>query len=293
MNRIFNITVLSLVLGVAGTATAQDPHVVYDRELGELSVGAHAPTRANMVDVIRSGAPTAIMSLLEHGERVECHECVPLLERRLLEDSDARVREFAAWWLRRRPFAIGVIMRNMRVTLESDADPVRRSRAAEAIGEFLDPTGLEVLRNAVTDDDAAIVRTSAVLALGRLNHPAGNVTIAGALSDSEVTVRRAAVDVVLRVNFFREYDALVGSLADTDVEVRRRAALLTGEFRLDAAVPALAGMLRGDADRNVRQAAAWALGRIGGSQARTALTEGMEDTDSLVRDAVGVALRMR
>lgn len=296
MKTIHNSTLVALLLAMAvpTLASAQEPHVVHDRLRGEISIGTQAPTREALVQAIRSASPTALFTLLEYGERVECHECVPLLERKILESNDARVREISAWWLRRRPFAIGAVMARMRTILESDADPVRRARAAEAIGEFLDPTGLEVLTNATMGDADAGVRASAVKALGRLNHPGGNAVIAAALGDADVAVRRAAIGQVLLVNFFREHDALIARLDDADVQVRRRAALLTGELRLDAAVPALIAMLQGDTDRDVRQASAWALGRIGTTDARAALTAAATtESESLVRDAIQIALRMR
>ena len=54
------------------------------------------------------------------------------------------------------------------------------------------------------------------------------------------------------------------------------------------------GMLRGDEDPNVRQAAAWALGRIGGEDARAALAEAeSSESNSLVLDAIEIARAMR
>ncbi|MCC7536830.1 MAG: HEAT repeat domain-containing protein, partial [Deltaproteobacteria bacterium] len=53
-------------------------------------------------------------------------------------------------------------------------------------------------------------------------------------------------------------------------------------------------VLNGDASRDVRQAAAFALGRLGGSAAREALRSAQTtESDSLVRDAIEVALRMQ
>lgn len=287
-------TLVLALAAVGGTAAAQDPHVVYDRVRGETSIGTDAPTRAEMMDVIRNGPPTRIMETLEYGERVECHACVPVLEGYLLSHADAQVREFAAWWLRRRTFGIGAIIARMRTVLAGDADPVRRARAAMALGEFLDARQLEPLSAAAAGDADGAVRAAAVTALGRLNHPAGNEVIAAAMSDEAADVRRAAIGNVLRVNFFRDHAAVVGLLADPDDNVRKRAALVTGELGVSDAVPALVGMLRTDADRDARQAAAWALGRIGGSEARAALTEAAAgEEDSLVRDAIDVAMRMR
>lgn len=296
MKNTISIVTASLLLGLtASSAVAQEaePHKVYDREEGEFSIGTEIPTPQALMQAIDNAAATKLKGMLEYAERLECYECVPALQRKILESDDASVREFAAWWLRRRTFAIGGVMTFMVDTLERDADPVHRARAAEAIGEFLSPVGLPALQEAAMTDSAAIVRAAAVGGLGRLNHPDGNPVIATALQDDDAEVRRAAIDTVLEVNFFREHDALIARLADSDPEVRRRASKLVGEFGVDAAVPALSGLLRGDADRDVRQAAAWALGRIGGSEARAALTEAQNaEESSLVRDAIRVALAM-
>ena len=263
------------VLLLAAPAAAQNdsaPENQYDRARGELSPGTEAPSQAELMQVIESGSPERLATLLEYGELVQCHACVPLLERQLLENDNALSREMAAWWLRRRPFGFAAVFRDIRTALVNDADPVRRARAAEALGEFMDPHGVTYLRDAINNDADAMVRRAAVAGLGRINSPAGNDGIVAAFSDSDASVREAAVGQVLYVNLFRDYDALMGLLADENVDVRRRAALALGTFRVSEASPALVGMLS-DAEPMARQAAAWALGRIGGGDARGALTE--------------------
>lgn len=296
MKHIGKIVWIAAVLLSAAPAGAQDGNdsaAGHDRARGELSPGTQAPTQDALMAAIESASPERLFGLLEYGERVECHSCVPLLQRQLLENDDARVREIAAWWLRRRPFGFAAVFREIRLVLANDADPVRRARAAEAIGEFMDPNGVRYLGDALRDSDAR-VREAAVRGLGRINSPASIPFIVQAFADADPRVRDAAVAQVLYVNFFREHEALMGLLADDSPQVRRRAALALGTFRVAEAAPALAGLLRGDADPMVRQAAAWALGRIGGSDARAALTAQREDEDvSLVRDAIDVALRMR
>ena len=47
----------------------------------------------------------AIWQALEHGEKVECLDCIPAVEK-LLYDGNAKNREIAAWWLRRRIFGV-------------------------------------------------------------------------------------------------------------------------------------------------------------------------------------------
>lgn len=282
------------VLLLAAPAWAQDGNDSargYSHE-GELSPGTQAPSQDALMAVIQSGSPERIFAMLEYGEHVECHTCVPLLERQLIENPDPRVREIAAWWLRRRPFGFAAVFHEVRTILATDPDPVRRAHAAEAIGEFMDVHGITYLRDALGDDDAQ-VRVAAVRGLGRLNAPAAVGGIVQAFSDSDASVREAAVRQVLYVNFFRDFEPLMGLLADESAAVRRHAALALGEFGVAEAAPALGAMLSGDSDAMVRQAAAWALGRIGSGEARAALTAQREVEEvSLVRDAIEVALRM-
>lgn len=289
------LMVAAVLLGpIAAPALAQDNDsaTVYSRR-GEVSPGTQAPSREALMQVIESGSPERLAAVLEYGERVECHECVPLLERQLLESDDPLVREMSAWWLRRRPFGFAAVFRDIRRVLASDESPVRRARAAEALGEFMDPHGVSHLRAALLGDADARVRAAAVRGLGRINAPAGNLAIVEAFADSDPSVREAAVGQVLYVNQFRDHESLMGLLADENVEVRRRAALALGTLRVREATPALTAMLSGDANRMVRQAAAWALGRIGGGDAQSALTERRALEESArVRDAIEVALRM-
>ena len=53
-------------------------------------------------------------------------------------------------------------------------------------------------------------------------------------------------------------------------------------------------MLRGDAAQGARKAAAWALGRIGGAEGRTALAaQRATEADQLVLSAIEIAERMK
>jgi HEAT repeat protein len=137
------------------------------------------------------------------------------------------------------------------------------------------------------------VRAAAVRALGRLNSPKGQAVLAAAFEDKDVSVRRAAIDQVLRLNAWQDGDVLVARLADGDAQVRVRAAQISGEHGLTAAVPQLATIVASDDSAPARQAAAWALGRIGGGDAKQALTDARQhEHDPGVLDALDVALRM-
>ena len=298
MNTLKTILLSAAILGLPAIASAQSYSAgefrVHDREVGELSHGTRAPSTVDLVNVIRTGTPSALSSMLEYGERVECHECVPLLEERLLTSSNSEVRGVAAWWLARRPFGFAAVMHEIRTVLATDADPVRRERAAEAIGNFADPHGVAHLTTAFDTDTVSAVRVAAVRGLAAINAPGGLAVITRALGDADAAVRSAALSSVTRVNFFSDYDALLPLLADGDAMLRRRAATVIGSLRVDAAVVVLAAMLRGDTDTSVRREAAWALGRIGGSDADVALAEVLAtETDAQVRNAIEVARDLR
>jgi HEAT repeat protein len=267
--------------------------IVYDKSRGELSPDTEAPAPERMANAIRSASPTALTAMLEYGERVECFECIPLLEAKLLGSDNAKVREMAAWWLRRRPFGYGRAAVAMRRVLTDDADAVRRIRAAEALGEFLDVKGLPALERAALADQATDVRISAVRALGRLNARGGRAVLAAALGDADAQVRRAALDQVLRINHWDDQAALVTRLSDEDASVRQRAAQLAGELRIESATPSLTTLLLEDASASVRQAAAWALGRVGGADAKQALTAARaQEQQPGVQDAIAIGLSM-
>src|SRR6185312_12014078 len=92
-----------------------------------------------------SGAPTLVWEALEHGEKVECLDCIPLVGK-LLYDSNAKTREIAAWWLRRRMFGVfgpGEVYEQTVNTLAQDQDPKRRAYAAYALGEFFASPGID------------------------------------------------------------------------------------------------------------------------------------------------------
>jgi hypothetical protein len=291
---------LPSLLLTGGTAEAQDTgtpqFTVHDRARGELSPDAQAPTREQLMAAIDSSSPSALAALLEYGERVECHQCVPLLQRRMLDpNADASVREMAAWWLRHRPFGFGAIMHETRVVLETDANPARRAAAADAIGEFMDPHGVAFLTTAFETDADLRVQVAAVRGLARINSPEGLPVLRAALEPTRpVEVIEAALRSVLQVNFFRPDAELLALLGHESASVRRRAAYLVGTLAVDTAVTPLSAMVIGDTDVLVRQAAAWALGRIGTPAARTALGDAAAiETSRRVLDAIEVARAMR
>jgi HEAT repeat protein len=240
-------------------------------------------------------APTRIWKVLEHGERVECLDCIVHVEK-LLWDANSKTREISAWWLRRRIFGVfgpGQVYEQVLKTLQESQDEHQRAYAAEAIGEFLVASGVEHVARAAVKDPSAKVRLSSVRALTRLNHEGPASELAAALSDPNEEVRLAALTGAMRVHVFSKVDQIVARIDDPSAPVRRKAARALGAMRAGDAVLGLVLLSspENEADASVRAAAVAALGRIADSGARAAVRAALQDTDQYVRDAARISLR--
>ena len=264
-------------------------------------------TPDHLMSVVRSGAPTAIWQALEHAEVVECLECIPVVAP-LLYDGNARNREIAAWWLRRRilgVFGPGQVYSQTVTTLESDANPTKRAYAASALGEFLVSKGIAPLAKAVTGDTDPGVRAAAAAALGRINddgtgglgHTAGGPSpLAQAFADPVSTVRSAAYVAAGKINSFTDVASAVAVTGDPDPIVRRVGIELLDSMGASDATPALLKVAQTDSDDEVRLVACHALGDVGvGSTTNvsdlvTALNEiAQNDANTQVQDQARIA----
>ena len=285
---------LALVTATSAVASADGPETREYSRRGELSPDTGAPSLVRMVETIQHGSPEKLKATLEYGERVYCAACVPLLEQKLLGSDNPRVREMSAWWLRRQPFAAPYLMDKLRKLVRRDASPVRRARAAEALGEFMDPHALPELSEAALEDEAPTVRAAAVRGLARLNSDGAGAVLPDALKDSDESVRLETLGVLMSVGSFRDYTTLLPLLGDSSADVRTRAAKLCGEYRVASAETTLVAVLLGDPAASARKAAAWALGRIGGEEGKAALIDAKErELDARVLDAIDIASRMK
>jgi HEAT repeat protein len=241
--------------------------------------------------VAASGSMMAIWETLEHGERVECLDCIPSVEP-LLYDANPRTREIAAWWLRRRMFGVfgkGEVYERTLQTLSSDTDPKRRAYAAYALGEFLAAPGIDACAAAIDRDGDPNVRAAAASALGRLNDD-GRGSLSKALTDTDGRVKLSALASAGRINTFTDVQGVARLTGDADVKVRRKSAEILGSMRAKDAVDGLVALTK-DSDASVRNAAAHSLGQIRDGRARAALEALQNDADGLVRDQAKMALR--
>ena len=237
-------------------------------------------------------SPSKIWKVLEHGEKVECLACIPYVSK-LLYSSEAKNREISAWWLRRRIFGVfgpGQTYSQVLEKLKSGSDN-ERAYAADAVGEFLNPSGVKHVALAAVSDASPAVRKSAVKALERLNQQGPEAELGKALEDADVGVKMAALHAAGRVNVFSSVDKVVALLGDDSPDVRKRAAETLGSMRVgDAVVGLIALAGSGEESDDVRAAAIWALGQIGDSEARPTVQAQAKSPSDIVRSAAAVAL---
>jgi len=132
-----------------------------------------------------------------------------------------------------------------------------RRRAIEAIAYSGEEDVRRIIETAYYDDDERM-RVSAVFAMGRSADP-----------------------------YWAEL--VIGELQNPNPEMRYEAAVACGELELSEAIPILAN-LTNDPDREVQEAAIWALGQIGGNEARRILYACYEEGDEFLREAIEEAL---
>jgi HEAT repeat protein len=240
---------------------------------------------------------TRIWKVLEHGEKLECLACIPVVSE-LLYDEQPKTREISAWWLRRRIFGVfgpgQVYEQTIKTLSDAKAPSSRRLYAANALGEFLSLSGVPALSQAVTADPSPGVRVAAVSALERLNSSGSNGELTVALGDGEESVRLAALRATSHINAFTDVDAVVALIGDPSALVRRRAAETLGVMKAGDALVGLIALTSVDQepDAKVRAAAIWALGQIGDSEARDAILAAQTDADPSVRSAATISGRM-
>jgi HEAT repeat protein len=145
---------------------------------------------------------------------------------------------------------------------------------------------ISILKRKDPDEDAKLVRSSAVGALGCRRTEPALVAVTDALHDADWDVRMAAVRALGRIGGDRAADALAEALKDAH-PISLRAAEELGSVGGSRALSALLDTLqmnkRHAGWQLVRAAAARALGQIGGDEALTALVKALEYRSSSVR----------
>jgi len=299
--KLATVTFLAAATALATTDASATPRPVTPSGTGFQGVYGSIPAdQAEFLsspDAIKSsvlsGAPTQIWETLEHGEYVECLDCIGLVAP-LLYDANAKNREIAAWWLRRRIFGVfgaGEVYEQTLNTLATDTDPLRRMYAANAVGEFLHGAGVPSVAQALLNDGDPRVRAASASALGRLNDD-GAGALGSAMADKDAGVKLAALGAAGRINSFTSIAQVAALTSDPTAEVRRRAVEVLDGLHASDTIAAVAAVAQKDTDAGVRAIACHALGVFGDSSVQQLLTNlSQNDPDQFVRDEASIALK--
>lgn len=180
-----------------------------------------------------------------------------------------------------------------------DSDVEVRRVAVQSLSNFDDPRAVPGLVGALKDTDSE-VRLGAAVALGNLGDERSMPGLLVALKDSDKEMRRTALSALQSMPNKVPDEAILTALNDSDVEVRQEAINLAvsrigdhddGEnAKADPRFVAAFGRLLGDANADIRQEAAHALGSSGLTEPPPALLAASKDKSSNVREAVADAL---
>ncbi len=213
-----------------------------------------------------------------------------------LGDEDAEVRAAAinGLWENETPALIGPLVH----LLKTDTEAQVRATAASALGKYiylreleeLDPDHaliaeqalLETIHLAAEDIE---VRRRAVEAIAYSSEPGIIDIIENAYYDDDEKMQVSAIFAMGRNADKRWRPRVIDELDNPNNEIRFEAARACGELEAREAVQKLVFLIEEDPDLEVQEMAIWAIGRIGGPQARDAL-ESCLDSDV---DAIALA----
>lgn len=217
-----------------------------------------------------------------------------------LNDEDAEVREAAieGLWEDNDTALIPPLITMM----QDDSSVAVRARAAISLGRYVlwgelgkikagpftlvREALLEIIHSPYEDLE---VRRRAIESIAYSSQEGVREIIEAAYYHEDEKMRASAVFAMGRSADLYWADLVIGELENARPEMRYEAAMACGELELSAAIPLLAA-LTNDPDREVLEATIWALGQIGGDQARQTLYDCYREADEFLRDAVEEAL---
>jgi len=265
---------------------------------------------------LKSSDPAVCIAAVEALTRVGDAQVVqPLLDLCAHSNSQVRMAAMEALGRLRAP----AVLEAGQSMLRDSAWEVRRA-SAEALGRLGKVEAVAALAQALADEDDD-VREAAAMALGSLRMREAIGPLVSALKDTSSGVRRIAVAALTRIDAHwhdspearsaaldlrpalqsedhgvRHFvSQLLASLGDLPTEPlpapeETRAGAGPSVKHRKLAVSLFMAILC-DADRDLRQAAAEALGRLKDNRARSSLTRAQADPDPAVRAAVMAALQ--
>ncbi|GAB4453205.1 MAG: HEAT repeat domain-containing protein [Anaerolineae bacterium] len=220
-----------------------------------------------------------------------------------LEDADAEVRVAAIEGLWENESVTH--MRHLTAMAVSDSATAVRAAAVGALGRFIllgeygklperdarlaQDTALDVFNNADEDLD---VRRRALEAVSNCGREGVAELIEEAYMEPSIKMRASALFAMGRSCDLRWRTIVMDELGSEEPEILYEAARAAGELELRDAVRHLGNLLVHE-DREVQEMAVWALGEIGGKDARRLLEDAADTApDAAFAEAVDDALNM-
>ena len=186
--------------------------------------------------------------------------------------------------------------------LRSDPAPEVRAAAATALGRFVLAGELERIDAAIQnrimtelltiihlDEESLEVRRRALESAGYACTPETTEALDAAYYQGDERLRLSAIVGMGRSCDRRWQELILAELESSSAAMRYEAALAAGELMLRPAVPLLARLME-DRDTQVRDATIWALGQIGGAQAKQLLLQAFEGADEDLQTVLEEAL---
>mgnify|MGYP000318423137 CR=1 FL=1 len=187
--------------------------------------------------------------------------------------------------------------------MESDESASVRAAAATALGRYvllgelekIDQISAAVieerLRHVIDNPDEVVeVRRRAVESIAYSSHAEVRRIIKEAYHSDDEKMQISALFAMGRSADPSWRHVLLEELQNENPEFRFEAARACGELELTRAVSRLGRMALSDPDAEVQQAAVWALGTIGGSEARRILEQCCESDSEALSEAASAAL---
>ena len=215
------------------------------------------------------------------------------------EDSDVRVAAVDGLWENEDQALIGPLIHLLRA---DEAIPVRAA-AAIALGRF-------VLLGELEEIDRAPAMLAEQALLEVIHLPEEDLEVRRRAVEAIASSSEAGVREIIEAAYYHDSEKmqvsalfamgrsadpywrkiLLQELDNPNPELRFEAARACGELEVASAVPHLARIIADDSDQEVREAAVWALGHIGGQQARDILETRVQSDDEVLSEAAAEAL---
>jgi HEAT repeat protein len=217
-----------------------------------------------------------------------------------LRDSDGKVRAVCVEGLWENEDL--TLMDEFLHLLQHDPSDLVRAAAAVSLGRFLllgelgklpfercEPVYEASYEIVLDGDEVLSVRRRALESLAYVGTDEVTELLLGAFDFPEEKMRISAIFGMGRSADERWIATVMEELYSVDPEMRYEAARACGELQARVAVPRLAKLIE-DPDREVQEAALWALGQAGGNAARRVLQTCCEEGDKATRSVAEAAL---